>query len=338
MIELLYIWAKLGLCATAIGLAGPELARSGEIIADKTGLSQSWIGLVLLATATSLPELFTGLSAVVATSAPDIAVGDVLGSCVFNLAILIVLDAIHRNPSIYHRAGPSHILTAGFGVMLIGLTGVDILLGRDGLSPRLAHIGATTPLVMLLYFVAMRVMFVFERRQRAEVAGEVADRHPDITLRKAVLRYGMAAAAVVAAGIWLPFVALDLADATGWRTTFVGTLLVAGITSLPEAVVTISAARIGAIDMAISNLLGSNIFNILVLAIDDLAFTEGPLLSAASATHAVSAFSAIIMTGVVIVALLYRPQTRLYRTIGWTSLALLLIYVLNSYVLYVYGH
>lgn len=338
MSELLLIWGKLGLCAAVIGMAGPELARSGEIIADKTGLSQGWIGLVLLATATSLPELFTGLSAVVAVSAPNIAVGDVLGSCVFNLAILILLDAMHRSPSIYHRAGPGHILTAGFGVILIGLAGVAILLGREGLGLSLAHVGASTPLMALLYFVAMRVVFVFERRQRAEAAGEMADRHPDITLQRALVRYGLAAAFVIGAGVWLPFVAIELADAMGWRTTFVGTLLVAGVTSLPEAVVTVSAARIGAFDMAISNLLGSNLFNILVLVIDDLAFTGGPLLSTVSATHAVSAFSAVIMTGVVIVALLYRSEVRLYRSIGWASLALLLIYVLNSYVIYLYGH
>jgi len=65
----------------------------------------------------------------------------------------------------------------------------------------------------------------------------------------------------------------------GWGQSFVGTLLVAGVTSAPEAAVTISALRIGALDMAIANLLGSNLFDIVILAVDDLFYTEGPLLA-----------------------------------------------------------
>ena len=78
-------WLKLGICGLLIGIAGPFLTRYADVIARLTGLSRSWIGLVLLATATSLPELFTGISAVAAANAPNIAVGNVLGSCVFNL-------------------------------------------------------------------------------------------------------------------------------------------------------------------------------------------------------------------------------------------------------------
>jgi cation:H+ antiporter len=122
----------------------------------------------------------------------------------------------------------------------------------------------------------------------------------------------------------------------GWRTTFVGTLFIAGATSLPELVVTISALRIGAVDMAIANLLGSNLFDILVLAIDDLAYLRGPLLSVASPTHAVTAFAAAVMSGIVIVALLYRPSTRIRGTIGWVSLSLLIVYLLSSYAIYLF--
>ena len=88
------IWLQLLLCLTVIGYAGYFLSRYGDIIAEKSGISASWVGLILLSTATSLPELVTGISAVTFADAPDIAVGDVLGSTVFNLAILVVLDAL----------------------------------------------------------------------------------------------------------------------------------------------------------------------------------------------------------------------------------------------------
>jgi cation:H+ antiporter len=159
-----------------------------------------------------------------------------------------------------------------------------------------------------------------------------------MSLAQAVARYLAAAAVVVAAGTWLPFVGIEIADVMGWRTTFVGTLVVAGATSLPELVVTVSAVRLGAPDLAIANLLGSNLFDVLVLAIDDLAYVKGPLLADVSPAHAVTAFAAVIMSGTVIVALLYRPATRLHGTIGWTSLALLLVYLLSAYAVYLHGH
>jgi len=332
----MWAWTKFSICAGIIAVAGPALTRYGDIIAHRTGLSRTWIGLVLLATATSLPELFTGLSAVTIADAPNIAVGDALGSCVFNLAILILLDFMYREEPMYRRIDQGHILSAGFGVILIGLAGASLLLWRNGPSPKLFHIGVYTPIIVVLYFVAMRAAFVYERRKPS--VGRGVDRYPKISLQGAIVRYAAAAALVIAAGAWLPFIGLELADAMGWRTTFVGTLFIAGATSLPEVVVTISALRLGALDMAIANLLGSNLFDVLILAIDDLAYRRGPLLSVVSPAHAVTAFAAVIMSGIVIVALLYRPATRFHGTIGWVSLALLIVYLLSSYAIYLHGH
>jgi cation:H+ antiporter len=325
-------------CAALIGFAGPELSRSGDVIAEKTGLSHGWIGLVLLATVTSLPELITGLSAVTVADVPNIAVGDVMGSCVFNLAILIVLDLLHRDEPIYLRAHQGHILAAGFGIVLIGWAGMSILLSRNGPFLSIGHVGIYSPIIIGLYLIAVRTVFSYERNQREQFVEKVAARYADVTLRQAVRRYLLAAAALVAAGGWLPFAGADLSEAMGWNTTFVGTLLVAGATSLPELVVTIAALRIGALNMAIANLLGSNLFDILILAVDDVAFVKGPILSHVSPVHAVSAFSAVIMTGIVVVGLLYRSKTRVFRYVDWISISLFLVYLLNSYVLYVFGH
>ena len=158
--------------------------------------------------------------------------------------------------SVYTRVNQGHILSAGFGVILIGFAGFSILLSSTG----------------------------------------------------------------------LPLVAKDIAQQMGWYESFVGTLLVALATSLPELVVTIAALHLGAVDMAIANLLGSNLFNIFVLAVDDLLYTEGPLLADVSWVHAISAVSAVMMTGVAIVALLYRAQMRVLRTVGWASIILNLFY------------
>ncbi|WP_293008196.1 sodium:calcium antiporter [Nitrosomonas sp.] len=336
MLTALIIWFKFGLCAMLIGLAGTRLCRYADVIADKTGLSGSWIGLILLATVTSLPELVTGVSALTLANIPNIAVGSLLGSCVFNLTILVVLDYLVRGESLYRRASSSHILSAGFGVILIGFVGLNVLL-IDKHTFNIAHIGIYTPAIIMFYIVAMRAMYIHERAQVREFVEQVADRYPDITLHQAYIRYALSALAVIAAGIYLPFVAAQLAALMGWNNTFVGTLFIAGITSLPELAVSIAAFRMGALDMAIANLLGSNLFNILILALEDIIFLAGPLLTHTSPLHAFSALSAVIMSGIVIVGLVYRPSTRLFISIGWISLGLFTLYLLNTYVFYLHG-
>lgn len=328
-------WLKLALCMGLIALAGPALVKNGDRIAQLTGLGRSWVGLILLATATSLPELFTGVSAVTLADAPNIAVGDALGSCVFNLLMLVLLDELCRGEPVYRRIDQGHILTAGFGVIMIGTVGAVILLNHAGLDLRLGHVSIYSPFLVFLYFIAMRSAVDYQRR--AVVTAQAGEAPPGITLRKAIARYLGAAAIVVGAGICLPFVGLEIAESMGWQTTFVGTLLVAATTSVPELVVSISALRIGAVDMAISSLLGSNLFDVLILAIDDLAYTKGPLLSSVSDSHAITAFAAAIMSGIFIVALLFRPQSRIHGTVSWISLALLLAYLFSAYASYLLG-
>lgn len=330
------LWLQLLICLAVIAYAGYFLSRHGDIIADKSGISASWIGLILLSTATSLPELVTGISAVSFAGAPDIAVGDVLGSTVFNLAILVLLDVLHKRETLYSRAAQGHILSASLGTLLIAFAGFSILLDHAGMSPGFGHVGLYSPFILLVYLVAMRAVYGYERRTLAEYTEESAERYPDMTLHKAIRGYLWAALAVVAAGSWLPFVAKDISDMMGWGQSFVGTLLVAAVTSAPEAAVTFSALRIGALDMAIANLLGSNLFDIIILAIDDLFYTRGPLLAHVDTSHALTAFTAVMMSALATVGFIFRPQGRAVLGLTWVSLGLLMLYVLNSWILF--GH
>lgn len=332
------LWLQLALCLGVIGIAGWHLSRNGDIIAEKTGLSASWVGLILLATATSLPELVTGLSAVTAAEAPDIAVGDVLGSAVFNLLILVLLDALYRRESIYSRAAQGHILSAALGGLLLLFAAFSLLLERGGMSITLAHVGIYTPVIVVIYLLSMRVVYQYEQRTVSEFVEDQAGKYAGITLRQAIIGYGVAAGFIVAAGSWLPFVAKDLADLMGWGQSFVGTLLVAAITSAPEAAVTLSALRLGAVDMAIANLLGSNLFNMVILAIDDIAFTRGPLLAAVSEIHIFSALTAAMMSALVIAGLIFRPQGRVLRGVTWISFGLFALYLINTWILFTHGH
>lgn len=335
--SMLSAWLQFAACVVAIGLAGPVLTRNGQIIARMTGLSGGLAGLVLLATATSLPELFTGISSVSLAEAPNIAVGDALGSCIFNLLMLVVLDALSREEAVWRRIDQGHILTAGFGIILIGFVGALVLVARNGLDLRIGHVSIYSPFLLLLYAVAMRAVYFYERRPRV-ITLEADLPGAEVSLRHAIIRYGLAALVVGAFGTWLPFTGLAVAEAMAWKTSFVGTLFVAGATSLPELVVTVTALRMGSADMAIGNLLGSNLFAILVISLDDLAFTQGSLFATISPAHAVTSFVGSIMGGILIIGLLYRPGNRFFGTIGWVSLSLLAVYLIGSYSIYLHEH
>ena len=338
MPQVLIYWALFVAIAGVIGVAGPHLSRNGDIIAEKTGMSGTWVGLVMIATVTSLPELVTGGSAVALWGLPDIAVGDVMGSCVFNLTILMVIDFMLRGAPVYSRANAGHIITAGFGVVLTGFAAMSIMLATSGMVMSIGHVGASSIVLIFVYLVAMRAMFIYERGHQEDLTEEVAREHPDVTLATAYRRYAIAAGVIVAAGVALPFAGAGLAEVMGWNRSFVGTLLVAAATSLPELAVTVAAVRLGALNMAVAGLLGSNLFNMVVLALEDVLYLKGPLMSDVSSTHAVTAMSAAIMSGLFISGLQFRPPSKLLGLAGWISIALFMIYMFNSYVMYLYGH
>jgi len=329
----LSVWLQFAVCLALIGVAGVKLTNYADAIADKTGLGRTWVGVLLLASVTSLPELATGISSVTAAGVPDIAVGDVLGSCIFNLLILAALDVVYRRASVYRAASQGHILSSGFGIILLGVIGMGIILYPEGLNVAWGHVGAYSIVLIVIYVIAMRTVFRYEAKRVGEFTDQEPDAYPGMSLRQTVARYLTASVVVAVAGIWLPFVGEALAHQMGWSETFVGTLFIAFVTSLPEMVVTLAAVRLSALDMAVGNVLGSNLFNTAIIAVDDIFYTNGPLLADVDPSHAVSALTAVMMTGVAVVGFLYRPH-RIRHVIGWASLTLVGLYLLNLYIQY----
>ena len=139
---------------------------------------------------------------------------------------------------------------------------------------------------------------------------------------------------MVAAATYLPHLADRIAVVTGLGRTFVGTIFVALATSLPELVVSIAAVKIDATDLMFGNLLGSNLFNMAILGLDDLFYVKEPILAHASPAHLVTANAAMAMTAIAVIGLTYRvSKKRLW--FGWDSWALLAVYVFAVSVVYV---
>jgi cation:H+ antiporter len=328
------MWIEFILCSSVIVYCGAALSRYGDAIAEKTGLGRAWIGLILMASVTSLPELVTGVSSVALARTPDIALGDVMGSCVFNLALISLMDILHGPTPIFSKAEHGHVLSAGFSVILIGAASISLLVAD--LLPSIGPVGVYSPVFVLLYAFGIRGVFLFERRKISAFVGRVAEaaKYGSLSMREAFTKYAVNAVIIVIAATWLPFIGDDLARETGLGRSFVGTFFIAMTTSLPELVVSIAALRLGAADMAIANLFGSNMFNIFILAIDDLFYPGGPLLSHVSPNHAITGLMAILMTAIAVVSLVYRAQKKTLPRLGWDAVALLASYGVNIYLLY----
>ncbi len=327
------LWVGLILCTSVIVYAGTRLSKYGDIIAEKTGLGGTWIGVVLLASVTSLPELVTGISSVTYAGVPDIAIGNVIGACVFNMLILAILDAIYRPMPVLSKALQGNILSAGFGIFLLSTVAISLVLGNR-IFP-LGWIGLYSPLFVFIYFVAMKLVYLYERKQVSVFIKEMAVelKYEDISVKTAILKFSINAVFVIVAAVFLPKVGEGIAESTGLGQTFVGSIFIAIVTSLPEVVVSIAAVRIGAIDLAMGNLFGSNIFNIFILAIDDFFFIKGPILSLVNQNHIISTLFAIAMTSTAIIGLTYRAEKRTLF-LAWDSIVIILLYMANLMSLY----
>jgi len=218
--------------------------------------------------------------------------------------------------------------------VMLGFVAMSLLL--PAATPAMLHLGLYSPVLLALYLLALRSVFAHEQALRSQPDAE-AEPGPAPALGRQWSRFGVAALMVLAAGSWLPSIADQLAQAMGWSRSFVGTLFMALVTTLPEIAVTLSALRLRALDMAIGNLLGSNLFNVTILAIDDIFYTRGPLLADVSPVHAGTAVAAVVMSGLVMIGLVMRPQGRALRFLSWVSVGLLATYLLNAALVFLHG-
>lgn len=321
-------------CALVIVYSGVRLSKYGDIIASLSGLGKAWIGLILMAAVTSLPELFSGFSSILILNKPDIAVGAVFGSCAFNLAILALLDYFVPKKPISSVVTRSQILAGFLGMILIVLSIIEINFGK--LFPEKGWFGIFPVLIIIIYLISVKILFENDR-QAHEAKKNLTNKAPKkeikMSLRKAILKFSLYSILIVTAALALPYFAEKLAQETGISESFVGTLLVAASTSLPEMVVSVAAVRMGSIDLAVGNLLGSNLFNMFILAIDDLIYTDGPILLATNPNHALSALVTLLMTSVISISILFGSPKKRFA-LGIDAIILILLYTALLSALY----
>jgi cation:H+ antiporter len=245
---------------------------------------------------------------------------------------------IYRPAPVLSHASRRNILPASLGIVLIALAGISILAGEWLVDVSLWWVGAPSILIFLFYLFFARRMFLYENRQNIAVQPPKPDNKYDgISIKTVYTRFAIAALAIIGAGIWLAFIGNEISETYNLSSSFVGSLFLAINTSMPELVVAITAVRIGAIDMAVANILGANMLNMANIFIADVSYNRGPILSSVSSDHLITALGAIVMTLMLIIALRFPGQRKLFRFISWYGAAFIAIYLGVSFFIYLSG-
>ncbi len=331
----------LGIIAVAgvIIIVGSRLTKIADELAQLTGLSSSWIGIIFLALITSMPELVSSVTAV-ATGSPDIGIGNVFGSNMFNMFIIAILDFLQGPGPLMLSVSATQILPAALGIFLMAMAAIGIF-AAESMSLGSASEGIGWFFSVLIFAAWIIGTYIIFKSEQETVSDEAYfRRRKKAKIGRLIAEFSVNAFIIIIAGILLIGLAEQLSHielALGsfrfsLKESFIGTMIVAVITSLPELVVSISAYRIGAINMAIANLFGSNTYNMVLIPIMDVVGRKS-VLAAASPVHILAAGFGIVLISIAIMGVIYRSR-KSFLYLGWDALAIFALYLFGAYMLF----
>ena len=326
------------LVAGAVWLAGTRLAAFADEISDRRRMGKAVMGLIFLATATSLPEIVTATTAAIAGNA-RLLLANMFGSITMQTAILAVADAFAVGASItFYPRKPTPILEGALLILLLALLQAIILFGERAL---VFHIGFGACLVAVVYLVAIGMLRRFDEKE-AWLAVEFPEESAapvyswqvalaKIAMPGLVARFAIASLVILVCGVLLVALSEQIAIQSGLGQSFIGVTLLAASTSLPELSTTIMAVRLRSYTMAISNIIGSNLIMIILLLPADLLYTEGLVLAQADSIASFAIITGIIVTVIYVIGLVIRSSRTVFG-IGIDSLLVLVVYIASLFV------
>ncbi|QKS71769.1 sodium:calcium antiporter [Paenalkalicoccus suaedae] len=329
MYYILFILAAIITVITAI-----KLSTYADVLSEKTSLGGMLVGTLLLAGATSLPEVTTSITAVLVGN-PDIAVSNVFGSNLFNILILALVDTIFRKKMMLKDADSSNIFTGYLSLLLTALMLIAVLF-PSGLT--LFAIGIEMYLLVIFYSGGLYYLSKKSTQPVLEaVATEERTHLTSISLKEAKIGFAIAAAVIFFAGSFLSIAGDQIAASSGISSSFVGTFLIAGATSLPELVTVFVAVRLASYNLAIGNILGSNLFNLLILLLIDGTFRADAVLASVHPVTLVSISAVIVLNILMIVSMIRAKQMRTSPLYVLPSIIVIITYFIASYVIFAFS-
>lgn len=308
---------------------GVYITKLADEIADRTRLGRVIIGALLLGALTSISEVGTSVSAAL-NQHPELAVNNAVGSIAAQTAFIAVADMAYRNANLEHAAASASNLM--LVTMLLGLIALVIFgTATPGLS-----IGPVHPVSFALVIVYVYGMILVARTgalpmwhaRKTDVTDEEQDR--EITYSGSLhwlwTRFVAVAALLVLSGVLLAESGIALASLTGITETFIGAMLTGVASSVPELVTAITAVRIGALSLAISNIIGGNAFDTVILAFSDFSYVKGPILLDAGPGLLPMLSITMLMNVAVLLGMVRRERHGL-ANIGLEGVVMLALYV-----------
>lgn len=268
---------------------GVGLARFGDDIADVTGWGKLWVGTLLVGIGTSLPEVVVNVSAVWLEKNPGLALGNVFGADMINIFVLAVVALVFGVHNLFGKQGRDTELLIFTGLALVAAA---IFFGSFGDIKLVGWTSVGAILIGVGYVYGMRLVY---KAGQTDMDIEDIQAPTTASARKAWTGFLTSAAVVIVAGRFLAGSADAIAEASGISASFIGVLLVSIVTTLPEGSVTVAASLRRSYGIAMGNVYGSCAFNITIIAIADLFYTEGPLLRAMEGAHFAAAIAALAL-------------------------------------------
>ncbi|WP_068876951.1 MULTISPECIES: sodium:calcium antiporter [unclassified Phenylobacterium] len=334
------LWANLaifGVAAAVVWWAGSRLTRYADAISEMTGLGSALAGMLLLGGITSLPEVAVSTTASLTGNA-RLAVSNLLGGVAAQVVIIAIGDAMLRGRAMSAQvAGPTVLLQAVFSCLLLAVLIAGALVGDIDV----AGVGAWSAAAFLLGVTFFWMISRYKGRETwrpnppPEPEGGEVDGKPD-NLRRAIGLTAAMGATIFVAGYLLSQTADAIARQSGISDNFVGVTLLALATSLPEISTVVTAVLIRRYMMAFSDIFGTNIFDLMLIFVIDVAYRGPPVLNELGVFAAFAALLGIVVTLLYVAGLIERRDKTTLR-LGPDSWAVLAVYAAALPALYVLG-
>lgn len=342
------LWINIGVFAVAaavVWIAGTRISHYADAIAERTGIGRAAIGLLLLGGITSLPEVAVTVSASAVGNAA-LAVNNILGSLAINIVILALADAVFGRDALTSVIpDPVVLLQGALNVLLLALVAAAVATGDRAFF----GIGAWAWGILAVYLAAIWVLAHAQGRfpwrpdgtgwhQRSvspgpHPPGESGGAPSGEPLRRIIGKTAVAGTAVLVAGYVLARSGETVAERTGLGSNFFGAVFVGLSTSLPEISTVLAAVRLKQYLMAVSDIFGTNLFNVGMVFLIDAVYRGGPVLNQVSRFSSFASILGIAMTALYLAGLVERRDRTVLR-MGYDSVAVLGTYLGGIYLLY----
>ncbi len=325
---MLILWAQFAAATAIILVSGIKHSNTAGESVKSGKFSANFMGVFFLAIITSFPEIFTTIASVTKVHALDLGVGDLIGSVILNLMIVVMLDFKFGAKPVLSSVSKDHIAISGFSILMLGILLASMAAGvLLDLRLGLFRIGLEGPLIAGVYIWAMYHIFNSAKKDKGERRGN------NLNAVKVYSTFAICGAVIIFSGYWLACIGKEIVDLYGWNEMYFGTIMVAFATSLPEIVVSAVAISSGSINMGIANILGSNLFNIGLIPILDILFRKGYILEHISSTHILSVCLAILLTIVLFFSVYLKPK-KTFARLGVGTIIMIVFFITGNFILY----